>query len=116
MSNHCKDCCCAQAWKALGVSEYTGKSIVEHIEELKTEMWRLNKLVSELATKEEIYQAAQFQPVNTIQQADHRLPHWTFRALMRIIDIASAPTQGTSDLRNIETIARYALLKEEIGL
>ncbi len=33
--NHCKDCCCARSWKALGVSEYTGKSIVEHIEELK---------------------------------------------------------------------------------
>ena len=33
--NHCKDCCCAKSWKALGITEYTGKSIPEHIEELK---------------------------------------------------------------------------------
>jgi hypothetical protein len=36
--NHCRDCCCARAWKALGFSEYTGKSIVEHIELLKGEV------------------------------------------------------------------------------
>jgi hypothetical protein len=28
---HCSDCCCARSWKALGISEYTGKSIPEHI-------------------------------------------------------------------------------------
>lgn len=33
--NHCKDCCCARAWEALGIKEYTGKSIAEHITELK---------------------------------------------------------------------------------
>lgn len=32
---HCKDCCCARSWKALGISDYTGKSIPEHIAELK---------------------------------------------------------------------------------
>lgn len=32
---HCKDCCCAKSWVALGITEYTGKSIPEHIEELK---------------------------------------------------------------------------------
>ena len=31
---HCKDCCCAQIWAALGITKYTGKSLVEHIEEL----------------------------------------------------------------------------------
>lgn len=25
-TSHCKDCCCARAWEALGVKEYTGKS------------------------------------------------------------------------------------------
>lgn len=34
--NHCLDCCCARSWKALGVDSYTGKSIVEHIEELRS--------------------------------------------------------------------------------
>ena len=28
-SNHCVDCCCARAWKALGITEYTGLSIPE---------------------------------------------------------------------------------------
>lgn len=39
MSNeHCIDCCCARSWKALGISEYTGKSIPEHICEMKGEL------------------------------------------------------------------------------
>ncbi len=32
--NHCKDCCCARCWEALGITKYTGKSIPEHIAEL----------------------------------------------------------------------------------
>lgn len=35
-AEHCKDCCCARSWKALGISRYTGKSIPEHITELKS--------------------------------------------------------------------------------
>jgi hypothetical protein len=31
---HCADCCCDKSWKALGITEYTGKSIPEHIAEL----------------------------------------------------------------------------------
>ena len=38
MENHCRDCCCARSWKALGISKNTGKSIVEHIELLKREI------------------------------------------------------------------------------
>ena len=34
-SEHCKDCCCARSWEALGITKYTGKSIPEHIEELR---------------------------------------------------------------------------------
>lgn len=34
-SEHCKDCCCARSWAALGITKYTGKSIPEHIEELR---------------------------------------------------------------------------------
>lgn len=30
-AEHCKDCCCARAWEALGINTYTGKSIPEHI-------------------------------------------------------------------------------------
>lgn len=31
---HCKDCCCARSWQALGVTGHTGMSIPEHIEAL----------------------------------------------------------------------------------
>jgi hypothetical protein len=32
---HCRDCCCARSWKALGIAQYTGRSIPEHIEQLR---------------------------------------------------------------------------------
>lgn len=35
---HCKDCCCARSWAALGITEYTGKGIPEHIGDLKREL------------------------------------------------------------------------------
>lgn len=40
-TNHCKDCCCAKSWEALGIKEYTGKSIPEHISELKMKVFEL---------------------------------------------------------------------------
>lgn len=36
--NHCKDCCCAKSWEALGIKEYTGKSIPEEIKKLILEL------------------------------------------------------------------------------
>lgn len=41
-SEHCKDCCCARSWRALGIDDYTGKSIPEHIGALRAEIERLN--------------------------------------------------------------------------
>lgn len=35
--NHCKDCCCARSWNALGITEYTGKSISEEIQQVVRE-------------------------------------------------------------------------------
>lgn len=35
--SHCQDCCCARSWEALGIDTYTGKSIAEHIQELKAQ-------------------------------------------------------------------------------
>jgi hypothetical protein len=48
---HCKDCCCARSWRALGVTEYTGKSIPEHIEELRAEIAKCNAELARLADK-----------------------------------------------------------------
>lgn len=39
--NHCIDCCCTKSWKALGIDQYTGKSIVEEIEKIVLENERL---------------------------------------------------------------------------
>jgi hypothetical protein len=36
--SHCRDCCCARSWKALGITEYTGMSIPEHIELLRKQL------------------------------------------------------------------------------
>lgn len=41
---HCKDCCCARSWKALGIGEYTGKSIPEHVSDL----YRIAELSSKI--------------------------------------------------------------------
>lgn len=35
---HCKDCCCAQSWEALNIKEYDGKSIPEHITDLREQL------------------------------------------------------------------------------
>jgi hypothetical protein len=35
-SEHCQDCCCARSWAALGITQYTGKSIAEHIQALRS--------------------------------------------------------------------------------
>jgi hypothetical protein len=40
---HCRDCCCAQSWRALGISEFNGKSIPEHIELLRAENAKLRE-------------------------------------------------------------------------
>lgn len=46
-SEHCKDCCCARSWMALGISEYTGKSIPEHIKLLREENAALKQALDE---------------------------------------------------------------------
>lgn len=45
--DHCKDCCCAQSWKALGITSYTGKSIPEHIRELAEQRKELLEALKE---------------------------------------------------------------------
>lgn len=46
-SAHCKDCCCARSWEALGVNSYTGMSIVEHIEQLRAKIAAAEKVAGE---------------------------------------------------------------------
>lgn len=49
-SKHCPDCCCGHSWKALEIVEYTGKSIPEHITQLKAELTQLRKELLEWQT------------------------------------------------------------------
>ena len=46
---HCRDCCCARSWKALGIFEYTGRSIPEHIKQLRLEREELLALAHQFA-------------------------------------------------------------------
>ena len=38
MTHHCHDCCCATAWRALGVTDYTVLSLPEHITALRAKL------------------------------------------------------------------------------
>ena len=44
---HCRNCCCARSWAALGITEYTGKSIPEHIELLRSELAALRQRIAD---------------------------------------------------------------------
>lgn len=46
--NHCKDCCCTHLWKALDIDHYTGKSLVEHVGELRAKLTATEARVREL--------------------------------------------------------------------
>lgn len=47
-NGHCRDCCCARAWNALGIYEFSGASIPEEIDKLKAEIKRLRDEVEQL--------------------------------------------------------------------
>ena len=47
---HCKDCCCARCWKALGITEYTSLSIPEHIDALRAENARFRAALEDITT------------------------------------------------------------------
>lgn len=51
--NHCKDCCCARSWEALGITAHTGLSIPEHIRMLREENERLRPSAAALHTRQQ---------------------------------------------------------------
>ena len=64
---HCKDCCCARSWKALGIAEYTGKSIPEHIADKNAQIDRMREPTKEM--QDAIWLAAQLQNANNQYRA-----------------------------------------------
>lgn len=64
--SHYKDCCCARAWEALGVTTYTGMSIPEHIDRLR----------ADLAVECEQHQAAQAALSVSARHVDQLLAAW----------------------------------------
>lgn len=59
--HHCHDCCCARSWEALGVTSYTGVSIVESIEALRA---RLEKSEHE---RQEVIKANEYWHTRVLQ-------------------------------------------------
>jgi hypothetical protein len=47
---HCKDCCCARSWEALGITTYTGMDIPDHIRALAEES---REKTSQIALRDE---------------------------------------------------------------
>ena len=45
--HHCEDCCCARSWEALGITEYTGRSIPEEITRTREQIKRLEDALVE---------------------------------------------------------------------
>lgn len=64
---HCKDCCCTRSWKALGITEYTGKSIAEHIEELR----KLKPEIVELEKTKEALWFVRTKVISNIETIKH---------------------------------------------
>ena len=50
-ANHCRDCCCAQSWAALGVTKYDRASIPEHILALKQRADELEAALREVHSR-----------------------------------------------------------------
>jgi len=42
---HCQDCCCARSWRALGITQYTGSSIPEHIQKQRAALEEIRALL-----------------------------------------------------------------------
>lgn len=70
---HCVDCCCAKSWKALGISEYTGKHIAEHIEELKRKADLAQSLADALEIARDLLAQELYENGKTITEIDAAL-------------------------------------------
>ena len=46
--HHCEDCCCARSWEALGITEYTGRSIPEEISRIREQMFKNRDIATDL--------------------------------------------------------------------
>jgi len=67
--NHCVDCCCARSWSALGVTEYDGKSIPEHITRLRDSEALARGKIAEQMIRIAGYQASRDWAIDTLAKA-----------------------------------------------
>jgi len=56
--NHCEDCCCAKSWEALGIAQYTNRSIPEEIFRLKEKLLLIESAVRKWQDGDDSYGAA----------------------------------------------------------
>lgn len=74
---HCKDCCCAKSWEALGITEYTGLRIPEEIEKLRAELLRIKADTGEWDAQQEIerLRAQRDAATDALCEAEDALPY-----------------------------------------
>ncbi len=79
---HCKDCCCARSWRALGITDNTTNlSIPEHIQQLREQLAACS--------------VAQQPLVELLEEAHHRIGDTAFPSLSaRIVNALAKVKEG----------------------
>ena len=107
--NHCVDCCCARSWSALGVTEYDGKSIPEHITRLRdSEALARGKIAEQMI---EIERLKANQRCSAIEQGDVGYP-CVFRAEAEA-RIAALEAERDAALSARESIEEFSHAKTD---
>jgi len=94
---HCKDCCCARSWAALGITGYTGKSIPEHIEALRAALAEAQKARDNTAAAI-LMIGSELAADPKISPEDKGDPRWT-PALQEAAELRAALAHAQEELR-----------------
>ena len=90
---HCRDCCCARSWKALGVSDYDGMSIPEHIARLRADLAEMTK-----QRDQDVDRAREAEAALAEERAEHDMTRRVCRSLrdeLRQLRLATYQPEGT---------------------
>jgi len=103
--NHCKDCCCAKSWEALGITEFTGKSIPEHIQDLRKRhdlLWDMDrKIIADMTAEINVLKAGLDSPQPGKEQ---NLKFQLEAAHEKIVDLVEANRLLVEELTNLKDV------------
>jgi hypothetical protein len=112
--NHCKDCCCARSWKALGISEFTGKGIPEHIVALKEELAVARRDLVSIAAVEKAAKASVMvdNPFYIFE------PHIAVKRLFERIRarLTAPPAKPTKQEIVVAVLGQYVFQTQDLGI